>query len=87
MNIRTQQHSITFTRAFTVAGIDRVQPAGCYLIETDEELIEGLSFIAYRRISTRIRLAPDPARRGVQETVEVNSPEIAAALKEQAHTD
>ena len=83
MNIRTERHSITFTRPFTIAGIDHVQPAGTYLIETDEELIEGLSFQAYRRTSTRIRIAADPMRPGVQEVVEVNSPEIAAALAEQ----
>jgi len=83
LNTRTERHSVTFTRPFTIAGIDQVQPAGTYLIETDEELIEGLSFKAYRRTSTRIRIAADPMRPGVQEVVEVNSPEITAALAEQ----
>lgn len=82
MHIRTSRYSLTFTKPFTVAGIDAEQPPGTYLVETDEELIAGISFPAYRRTSTRIRLAPDPQRPGVVETAEVDSPEIAAALDE-----
>jgi hypothetical protein len=80
LNSRTARHSITFTQPFTVPGIEREQPPGTYVIETEEELIEGLSFDAYRRTSTRIRLAADPRRPGVEEVVEVNAPEILAAL-------
>jgi hypothetical protein len=82
MEIRTTQHSVTLTRAFTIEGIDAVQPPGTYLIETDEEQIEGISFLAYRRVATRIRLAPDSSRPGTVEVVAVDSPEIAAALEE-----
>jgi len=35
-------------------GVDRLLPAGDYRVVTDEELIEGLSFPAYHRISTVI---------------------------------
>jgi len=31
-----------------------LQPAGTYTVETEEELVEGLSFPAYRRVSTTI---------------------------------
>ena len=51
------------------AAIDGVQPPGTYTVETEEELIEGLSFPAYRRKATVMllpalefgenRLAPD----------------------------
>ena len=37
-------------------GVDRTVPAGDYRVLTDEELIEGLSFLAYRRVSTMIFL-------------------------------
>jgi hypothetical protein len=40
-------------------GVDRVLPAGAYEIVTDEELIEGLSFPVYHRVSTSIMV---PAR-------------------------
>lgn len=84
MNIRTERHSVTFTRPFAIAGIERVQPAGTYLIETDAELIEGLSFSAYRRTAIRIRLAANPAHPNTAEVVQVDSPEIAAALEASA---
>jgi hypothetical protein len=35
-------------------GVDRELPAGDYRVVTDEELIEGLSFPVYRRVSTMI---------------------------------
>jgi len=56
MSTRTQHASITFRRAFHLKGIDGQQPAGTYQVETEEELIEGLSFPAYRRVSTMIMM-------------------------------
>jgi hypothetical protein len=38
--------------AFFFDRIDGLQPAGSYTVETDEELLPGLSFPAYRRIAT-----------------------------------
>lgn len=46
--------SVTFLHPFSLAGIDEKLEAGTYDVETCEELIEGLSFIAYRRVSTTI---------------------------------
>ena len=42
----------TFTQPFSLSGLDEVQPAGTYTVETDEELLPGLSFPAYRRVAT-----------------------------------
>jgi hypothetical protein len=80
--IRTTRQSVTFRHPFMVSGIDSYQPAGTYTVETDEELIEGLSFSAYRRTSTRISLPPTPSRPGITETVTIDPDEIDAALKE-----
>lgn len=60
MRERTTCRSVNFSHPFFLRGIDGEQPAGTYEIETVEELIDGLSFIAYRRISTTIVL-PSPA--------------------------
>ena len=38
-------------------------PAGNYRVDTDEELLEGLSFVAYRRVST-VMFLPAKSRRG-----------------------
>ena len=48
MTVRTSRKSVTFTRPFSLSGIDEVQPAGTYTVETDEELLPGLSFPAWR---------------------------------------
>lgn len=54
MTMRTTTKTITFHRPFKLRGVDRLLPAADYRVVTDEELIEGLSFPAYRRVSTVI---------------------------------
>ncbi|MBK3777294.1 hypothetical protein JJL56_31250 [Azospirillum sp. YIM DDC1] len=61
MLTRTSRRTVTFSHPFVLEGIDGVQPAGDYIVETDEELVDGLSFPAYRRVATVILL---PARAG-----------------------
>jgi hypothetical protein len=54
MTIRTQRRTVVFSHPFQLKGIGRALPPGDYEVVTDEELIEGLSFAVYRRISTAI---------------------------------
>jgi hypothetical protein len=54
MSIRTRTETITFRHPFSLKGVEQVLPGGDYRVLTDEALIEGLSFPAYRRISTMI---------------------------------
>ena len=63
MDRRTSREAVTFARPFTLRGIDGEQPAGTYLVETDAELIPGLSFIAWRRVASLMFL---PSRPGGQ---------------------
>jgi hypothetical protein len=52
MIARTHSKTVVFSKPFLLKGVDRILPAGDYRVVTDEELIEGLSFPVYRRIST-----------------------------------
>ena len=52
MTMRTTRKIVTFRHPFLVEGVDRTLPAGEYEVITDEELIEGLSFPVFRRLST-----------------------------------
>ena len=61
MKTRTSETTVTFGKSFVLASLDEVLPAGDYSVEIEEELIEGLSYAAYRRTSTVLRL---PARSG-----------------------
>lgn len=54
MTTRTITTSVTFHRPFYLKGVDRLLPPADYRVVTDEEVIEGLSFTAYHRISTVI---------------------------------
>jgi len=60
MTMRTTTRTVTFHRPFHLKGVDRLLPPANYRVITDEELIEGLSFPAYRRISTAI-FVPAPS--------------------------
>lgn len=40
--MRTSSKSIAFACAFTLKGLDEVQPAGTYTVETEEELLTAL---------------------------------------------
>jgi hypothetical protein len=87
MTVRTTSKTVTFLHPFNLTGMDNVQPAGTYTVETDEELLEPLSFPAYRRISTLMRL---PARsRGavLTQIVETNPVELARALARDAQPE
>jgi hypothetical protein len=52
--MNTRNDTVSFSKSFLLKGVDRILPAGSYRVATDEELIEGLSFPAYRRVSTMI---------------------------------
>lgn len=48
---RTRCKTVTFLHPFELSGADGEQAAGTYTVETTEEPISDLSFIAYRRVS------------------------------------
>ena len=54
MLTKTRRTTVHFADAFSLPGIDVVLPSGDYVIVEDEELIDGLSFVAYRRTGTFI---------------------------------
>jgi hypothetical protein len=85
MNTRTSRKTVTFKMPFSLEGVSRSLPAGCYEVITDEELIEGLSFPVYRRISTMM-LVPGRLSRSV-EMVTIDPLALAAALEREASAD
>lgn len=54
MESRTQRDTVVFRHPFTLTSEPGSQPAGTYVIETEEEMVEGLSFAAWRRVSTTL---------------------------------
>ena len=39
--MRTTRETVTFNHPFSLMAVDDLQPAGAYMIDIDEELIEG----------------------------------------------
>ncbi|MGH7087080.1 MAG: hypothetical protein ACREFN_19085 [Acetobacteraceae bacterium] len=77
MNRTTLTH-VVFARPFSLTGLDGLQPAGTYIIETEEELLEGLSFPAYRRTGTVMLLPAKPGSMITGQTVAVDPAELDA---------
>jgi hypothetical protein len=59
--MRTHRKTVVFGRPFRLKGVGRVLPPGNYQVVTDEELIEGLSFPVWRRVSTAIIVPAEQA--------------------------
>ena len=84
MTTRTTRQSVTFRRPFSVSGAEGVQPAGTYIVETDEELLEGLSFPAYHRIATSIILPVRGGGSGSYQVVRIDPAELEEAQRRDA---
>jgi hypothetical protein len=84
MTMRTTTRHVVFTRPFVLSGIAEEQPAGTYTVETDEEPIGRGPVTAYRRISTLIRLPGPPGSLVLEQIVDIDAAELAAAIEKDA---
>jgi hypothetical protein len=80
VNRRTRTETVTFARRFALAGLDEILPPGAYEVELDEELVDGLSFAAYRKVLAVIHLQPSPRHPGLERTLSVDPSVLEAAL-------
>ena len=84
MTMRTTAKTVTFHRPFYLKRVDRSLPPADYRVVPDEEPIAGLSFAAYRRVSTVIFV---PAESGCAvEMVSIDPLELQAAQDQDAGT-
>lgn len=79
MQERTTRRPVTFRHPFSLPGVDGMLAAGTYEIETTEELMNGLSFTAYRRVSTVISLAGNTASLRSRQLVEIDPHDLELA--------
>jgi hypothetical protein len=84
MKMRTNHKTVTFTQPFSLSGIDGVQAAGTYTVETNEEPLQGVSFPAYRHMETLIFLPSRPGGALAQRVVNIDPLELEAAQKKDA---
>ena len=84
MTERITHSSVTFSHDFTLRDMDGVQPPGTYLVETVEEPLGTLSFVAYRRVSTTITLPAIAVPSLRKQVVTIDPDELQAALAKDA---
>ena len=77
---RSTETTVTFRRPFTLAAIEGVQPAGTYRLVEEQEEIPGLSFVAFRRVSTLLHVPANPEPSETCQVVPVLPDDLAAAL-------
>jgi hypothetical protein len=85
--MRIDREEITFSYPFTLPGLDGPQPAGTYLVVTEEEEIPGLSFLAWRRIATFIHLPAKGVVSAREQIVTIQPQDLVAAQTRDAYRD
>ena len=76
MTKRTTERTVTFNKPFTLTNADGDFAPGEYLVATDEELIEQLSFSVWRRVSTMIHVRRD----GTTQVLTIDPQELESLL-------
>lgn len=84
MDQRMTRKIVTFPRPFALSGVDDKLDAGAYIVETCEELIEGLSFVAYRRVWTTMIKPHAVYGEAMRQLFEIDPAELEKALKSDA---
>jgi len=78
MTSRTSTKVITFDHPFSLAGVGEVFVPGDYLVETDEESVDSMSMLPWRRVATSIYVHTN----GVTRVIAVNPAELEALLEQ-----
>ncbi len=81
--IRCTGMDVTFRQTVVLQGLDDPLPPGTYRVDVEEEPIDGLSFLAYRRLATFIRV-PLPGHGGTIENLLIDPKELDRALERDA---
>ncbi|NKX44469.1 hypothetical protein [Roseicyclus persicicus] len=88
MTLRSTRSTVTFSNAFTLSGYPGDLPAGDYEVLVEEELLQGLSFEAYRRTATYLTVRGRGSRAGRTELRAISDRDLEKALRrDQAATE
>lgn len=77
---RTTRETVTFLHPFTLTSVDEPMEPGTYAIDTVEEMLEGPSFVGFRRLSTEITIFHKTYGAAARQIVEIDPAELATAL-------
>ncbi len=80
MNTRFSKSVVTFSHPFHMSGYSDELPKGDYEVIVEEELLQGLSFLAYRRTGTYLTVQGKGSHAGNSETREITEKDLESAL-------
>ncbi|MDU8912276.1 hypothetical protein [Aestuariicoccus sp. MJ-SS9] len=86
MNMRSTRSTVTFSNPFTLPGYPGELPAGDYEVLVEEELLQGLSFEAYRRTATYLTVRGKGTRARRSELRATTESDLKEALRRDADT-
>jgi hypothetical protein len=79
VTIRRRSKIVIFEHPFRLAGIGRLLPPGGYKVVADSELIDGMFYPTYRRISTMM-LVPKQSSQTSYQAVIIDPLDLASAM-------
>ena len=85
MTIRTTRAVASFKEPFTLRAVEGTQPPGDYNVYIEDELIQGLSHAAYRRVATILQTPSISSPQDEARLVSVSETDLEAALMKDAH--
>ena len=82
MSTRMTARTVVFRHPFVLGGFERVEPAGAYLVETEEEEMDGatVAMSAWRRMATVIHIHSA----GMTEYVKIDPADLDKAIARDA---
>ena len=84
MTTRSRRETVHFKHSFRIKCIDRLLPPGAYEVIADEEMIEGLSFVSFRRVATMIMVPGEAPRDSSVEMISISSVDLSNAQRDDA---
>lgn len=85
MSSRSTETTVTFLHPFHLKGIDGAQPPGTYLVVSEEERLESLSFPAWHRTATQLHLPAIATPALSRQAVAIDPADLATALIADGH--
>ncbi len=81
MSTRSSSSLVTFSNPFSLSGYPDELPAGEYEVVVEEELLQGLSFEAYRRTGTYLTVRNKGGKLGCTEMRPIDPKDFELAHK------
>jgi hypothetical protein len=82
--MRSTRSTVTFSNPFTLPGYPGDLPPGDYDVRIEEELLQGLSFEAYRRTATYLTVRGSGNHAGRTELWSISDSDLEEALSRDA---